>query len=286
MDEPFRHVDDLPLPARRVPRDLRLASGELGVPHPEEQADVGREDVEVGPGQGRRDRGARGDKEDRSERGEEFREEGEIRGEIRARVVRETGESSSVPDRRHSLERVDVDGRRPPPRLPILHIRGGGIRGLDQRQHRDDRLRDRGRRQRLRVCGQVHREEIVAAHLDPDLRPLPCNDRDLLRPVVGRPRRLRAAMDAHSVPSDLRARIRARPQPDPPRLHRRDISHGREGASRDILLPLLRRRHNAGGEILSGGSPSSFILDTFENGERIGLVNFCDYLLYIGLATE
>lgn len=72
MDEPIRHVDDLPLPTRRVPRDLRLASGELGVPHPEEQANVGREDVEVGPGQGRRGRGARGDKEDRGERGEEL----------------------------------------------------------------------------------------------------------------------------------------------------------------------------------------------------------------------
>lgn len=72
MDEPIRHVDDLPLPTRRVPRDLPLASGELGVPHPEEQANLGREDVEMGPGQGGRDRGARGDKEDRSDRGEEF----------------------------------------------------------------------------------------------------------------------------------------------------------------------------------------------------------------------
>lgn len=60
-------------------------------------------------------------------------------------------------------------------------------------------------------------------------------------------------MDAHGVPSDLRARIRARPQPDPPRLHRRDISRGREAARCDILLPLLRRHHDTSGEILSGG---------------------------------
>lgn len=252
LDEPIRHVDDLPHAARHVPLDLRLAAGELGVPHAQEQTDVGREDVEVGPGQGRRDRGARGDKEDSGDRGEEFGEEG---GEVRARVVHKTRELPRISDRHHPAERVDVDGGRAPPRLSVVHIRGGGIRGLDQRQHRDDRLRDRDRGQRVRVGGEADRQEIAAAHLDPDLRPLPCHDRDLLRPVVERPRRLRAEMGAHRVPSDLRARIRPRPQPDPPRLYRRDISHGREGARCDILLPLLRRHHDARGEILSGGYP-------------------------------
>ena len=106
----------------------------------------------------------------------------------------------------------------------------------------------------MRDAGEDHRQEIAAVDLDAGLCTVAGDDGDLLRASVERLRRLQATMDTERVPGDLYPRIRARAQPDPVGLHRRDLSRRREGARRDTLLALLRRLHHCHGKILSGRS--------------------------------
>ena len=126
----FHHVHDLRGDTLVVPRDVRLAARELGVPHEEKQANVRREDVEVGVREGRRRGGARGDQTDRRYGG--LRQHRSSAEKIVEGDVRQACESPCISHRGDRHERVDSNRRDTVARLSVVHIRGGWFRGLDE----------------------------------------------------------------------------------------------------------------------------------------------------------
>jgi len=249
VDQPIRHGDDQRVRADVVPVDLHMATGELGVPHAEEQARARGANAAVDPGQGQRGRGTRGGQADRGDGGQArpVEREGDNTGDHQ-----QAAEPKSLQDRPDSTERIDIDRCGADTRVSIVHLQPGGLRDLHQRQHHPDRIGDRFCRQCLRIDGAHDRQEIAAADRRADLRAVAGDDRYLLPGAIGRIRRIRVQVGAHGIRRDLCTRLRPRSQSDPACVHWRDLRGGSEGARRGAQRALLCREHHHCRKVLSG----------------------------------